>query len=94
MGQKNLIFLPFAQNIQRQPSPWLYKTFYCGCPYEKKSQNLVLPPLTAHLNMDPKTAQSRKGFKLGCFRRVEAEAATKVSDPSPQHSFPAYGFIS
>ena len=31
----SLVFLPFTQNIFRQPIPensWPYKSFYCGCP--------------------------------------------------------------
>ena len=54
----SLVFLPFTENISRQPIPensWPYKTFYCECPYEKKWKNRAL------WSMSPKTALGRKG---------------------------------
>ena len=38
------------------------KPFCCGCPYEKKSKNLVLLPLRAFWNISPKTVYARVGL--------------------------------
>ena len=50
----SLVFLPFTQNIFRQPIPensWPYKTFYCRCPYEKKNQKIYFYPLSEHFEI-------------------------------------------
>ena len=39
--------MPVTQNYHEAPileNSWPCKPFCCGCPYEKKSRNLVLPP--------------------------------------------------
>ena len=63
----SLTFCLFTQNILRQPIPensWPCKPFCCGCPYEKKSKNLVLPPSQSTLKYGSENRPWVRGLKL------------------------------
>ena len=82
-------FLPVTQNYHEAPIlETLNLAFCCGCPYEKKSRNLVLPPSQSTLKYGSENRSCLRGLRLAWIRFCRVSTRNN-SSPSSSSFFSA-----